>query len=80
MPGFLGLCWDSLIFIVNCNTYVFDVQYRIIIIYWFLLDGSMQVTMQIHHLLIHVTLHVLEIITVLTFVGCMCYSPSTIRQ
>ena len=33
IPGFLGHCWDSLIFIVNCNNapYVFCVQYRITI-------------------------------------------------
>ena len=67
IPGFLGHCWDSLIFIVNCNNapYVFYVQYRITTIFWFLLAGNMQVTMQIHHLVI--TLHILEIVTVLTF-------------
>ena len=65
IPGFLGHCWDSLIFIVNCNNapYVFRVQYRITIILWFLLVGNMQVTMQIHHSVI--TLHILEIVTVL---------------
>ena len=33
IPGFLGHCWDSLIFIVNCNNApnVFCVQYRITI-------------------------------------------------
>ena len=64
---FLGHCWDSLIFIVNCNNapYVFCVQYRITTILWFLLVGNMQIAMQIHHLVI--TLYILEIVTVLTF-------------
>ena len=67
IPGFLGHCWDSLIFIVNGNNapYVFCVQYRITTIFWFLLVGNMQITMQIHHLVIK--LHILEIVTVLTF-------------
>ena len=45
--------------------YVFCVQYRITTILWSLLVGNMQVTMQIHHSVI--TLHILEIVTVLTF-------------
>ena len=67
IPGFLGHCCDSLIFIVNCNNapYDFCVQYRITTILWFLLVENMQITMQIHHLVI--TLHILEIVTVLTF-------------
>ena len=41
-PVFLGHCWDSLIFIVNCINvpYVFCVQYRITTILWFLLVAS----------------------------------------
>ena len=47
------------------RTLRFFVQYRITTIFWFLLAGNMQVTIQIHHLVI--TLHILEIVTVLTF-------------
>ena len=63
IPGFLGHCWDSLIFIVNCNNapYDFRVQYRITTILWFLLVGNMQITLQIDHLVI--TLHILVIVT-----------------
>ena len=43
----------------------FCVQYRITTILWFLLVGNMQITMQIHHLVI--TLYILEIVTVLIF-------------
>ena len=47
------------------RTLRFCVQDRISIILWFRLVGIMQVTIQIHNLVI--TLHVLEIITVSTF-------------
>ena len=54
IPGFLGHCWDSLIFMSTATTHLtfFYVQYRITTILWFLLVENMQVTMQIHHLVI----------------------------
>ena len=56
------------LFLVNCNNapFVFYIQYRIIIIHWFLLVRNMKVAMQIHHLV--VKLHILKIITFLTYV------------
>ena len=47
------------------RTLLFCVQYRITTILCFLLVGNMQITMQIQLLVI--TLHILEIVTVLTF-------------
>ena len=45
------------------RTFLFYVQYRVLIIHWVLLIENMQATMQIYLLVI--TLHILEIVTIL---------------
>ena len=56
IPGFLGHCWDSLIFIVNCNN-----NNTLISTCWKYAINNANSPVG------YITLHILEIVTVLIF-------------